>query len=393
LAATPDADAVAATERWFIHRGLPHFIYRYRASRDVLTRAAPLLTLVALVEVIANAPNADFPWWVSVLASAAAFAAVLGVWGLANRLRVRPTFARPDDIGPVEVGLFIAVPALVPLISGGQWRSALVTAGANLLLLVLIYAGTSYGIVPMTRWVLTHSASQLRTVSGVLVRALPLLLLVVIVVFYTVEPFQIAHELPSALIAIAIGLFLLVATMFAAIRVPRQVEELSNAESWDVLHERVTATPAAALWSALPRRRPPPPSLSRKEWLNVGLVVMASEAVLVLLVGAAMFVFLVALGLVTVPVELARTWIGARPDVLFSFHAFGVRLGMTTELLEAAGFLAGFAALQFTVSLLSDGSYQEEFLHVLREELRESLAARAVYLRVMIAAAPGPLGR
>jgi len=264
---------------------------------------------------------------------------------LANRLRVRPTFARPD-IGPVEVGLFIVVPALVPLVSGGQWRS-------------------------------------------VLVRALPLLLLVVIVVFYTVEPFQIAHSLPSALIVIAICLFLLVATLFAAIRVPRQVEELSNAESWDVLHERVTATPATALWSALPRRRPPPPSLSRKEWLNVGLVVMASEAVLVLLVGAAMFAFLVALGVVTVPIELARTWIGGRPDVLFSFHAFGVRLGMTTELLEAAGFLAGFAALQFTVSLLSDSSYQEEFLHRLREELRESLAARAVYLRVMIEAAPG----
>ena len=76
--------------------------------------------------------------------------------------------------------------------------------------------------------------------------------------------------------------------------------------------------------------------------------------------------------------------------MLFSFHAFGVRLGMTTELLEAAGFLAGFAALQFTVSLLSDASYQEEFLHGLREELREALAARAVYLQVMIEAAPGP---
>ena len=145
-----------------------------------------------------------------------------------------------------------------------------------------------------------------RTVSGVLVRALPLLLLVVIVVFYTVEPFQIAHELPSALIAIAIGLFLLVATLFAAIRLSLQVGA-SNAESWvSCANAPHRDQPAASVGSRCGRRRPHTPSMSRKEWLNVGLVVMASEAVLVLLVGAAMFVFLVALGLVTVPIELAR---------------------------------------------------------------------------------------
>jgi len=239
------------------------------------------------------------------------------------------------------------------------------------LLLAFIYLGTSYGVVPMARWAVGHGARQVRSISGVLVRALPLLLLVVIVVFYATEPAQIAHALTWPLIGVAVGFFLLVATLFAAIRVPGQVGELAHAESWSVLRERTASTPE-------------PPSLSRKEWLNVGLVVMATETILVLLVGAAMFGFLVILGTLTVPFDLMRTWIGAVPDVLVSFHLFDTRLVVTTELLKTAVFLAGFSALQFTVALLSDGTQQEEFLHELREELRESLAARAVYLTAAI---------
>ena len=33
-------------ERWFIRRGLPHFIHNYNAAEDVFTRALPILSLV-----------------------------------------------------------------------------------------------------------------------------------------------------------------------------------------------------------------------------------------------------------------------------------------------------------------------------------------------------------
>jgi hypothetical protein len=382
----PTDDAVVATEQWFVGRGLPHFIFRYSASRDVWTRAAPLLALVALVEVVANAPSNDFAVWVSVLVSIAAFAAVVGVWAVANRLRGRPTFARPVDVGPIEVAMFVLVPALVPVAAGGQWRSGTVTAVANLALLALIYIVTSYGIVPMTRWAVVHGARQIRSVSGVLTRALPILLLVVIVVFYTQEPFQIAHDLPWALIGLAIGLFLVVGVAFAVIRIPRQVGELAEFESWATLRNRAAETPAAALVHGMPARPEPPPKLSKKEWLNVGLVVLATEGILIALVGAAMFGFLVVLGVITIPGSLMPLWVDGAPDVLWSFYLFDTRLVVTSELLKASAFLAGFTALQFTVSLLSDDSYQEEFLHELREQLRESLAARAVYLAFSIEA-------
>lgn len=377
-------DAAAATERWFVRRGLPHFTFRYSASRDVLARVVPLVVVVFVLEIVVTAPNRKYPVLGSIAAAIGGLAVLVGAYILCNLVRGRRWRAMPVRIGLAEVAIFVVGPALVPLAFGGQWRSALVTGGVNLLVLVLFYVVTSYGIFPMTRWACAHGARQLKAVSGVLVRALPLLLLVVIVVFYTVEPFQIGHELPWPLLLFAVVFFLLVATLFAAIRVPRQVGALSDGDGWPELRGRAGATPAAPLCRELPARPPKPPGLSRREWLNVGLVVMVNEAVLVLLVGLAMFVFLVALGVITVPLDLTRTWLGAEPHVLASFTLFDTKLALTGELVKAAAFLAGFACLQFTVSLLSDTAYQAEFLEQLHHELRDSLAARAVYVTVMI---------
>jgi len=117
------------------------------------------------------------------------------------------------------------------------------------------------------------------------------------------------------------------------------------------------------------------------------MVVVVSEGTLVTIVSGSLFLFFVFLGLLTVPPTLAGTWIGAPPDVLFSFDLLGEHLGMTVELLKVSAFLAMFAALQFTVSLLSEGTYQEEFLANLRAGLRTAFAVRAVYLRAVL---PGP---
>ena len=46
----------------------------------------------------------------------------------------------------------------------------------------------------------------------------------------------------------------------------------------------------------------------------------------------------------------------------------------------ASDIAEALAALQFTVSLLSDGTYQDEFLSNLRATLRTAFAVRAVYL-------------
>jgi hypothetical protein len=373
-----DDDAIRATERWFVRRGLPHFVYRFRSSRDVWVAVVPVVLLLFVIEIGVLAPNEDYPILGSIAAVVGGVAALLAVWAVVNRLRGRRWLARPDRVGPVEVLVFVLGPALIPLAFGGQWRSAIVTAGVNLAVLALAYLERRYAVVSLATWTLRNLGDRLRTVSAVIIRALPLLLIVVVLVFFTTETWQIAHDVRWPVLLIGLSIFIGLSIAFAAIRAPEQIGAIEADMSASDVRELVAGTPCAPLASRRSRASVPP--LSPSERRNVRMVVVVSELTLVTVVSGAMFLFLVVLGLVVVPVSLQATWIGAPADVLFSFHLFDERLGMTTELIKVAGFVAAFSALQFTVSLLSDRTYQDEFLGDLRDGLRQALAVRAVYL-------------
>ena len=100
----------------------------------------------------------------------------------------------PRTVGRVELALFVLVPALLPLIFGGQFRSALVTAGANLLLLLLIYAVVGYGLLAIVRWVFARLLSQLASALGLLAKAVPLLMIFALLSFTNQEMWQIFSD-------------------------------------------------------------------------------------------------------------------------------------------------------------------------------------------------------
>ncbi len=60
-----DSDTLAAVERWFRSRGIPHFIDQYSASRDVFTRVLAPLTAILMLELV-TALDASWPWWLNV---------------------------------------------------------------------------------------------------------------------------------------------------------------------------------------------------------------------------------------------------------------------------------------------------------------------------------------
>lgn len=376
-------DAIRATERWFVVRGLPHFVYRFRSSRDVWVAVVPVVLLLFVIEIAVLAPNEQYPVLGSIAAVVGGLAVLLAVWAVANRLRGRAWFARPDRIGPVEVLLFVLGPALIPLAFGGQWRSAVTTAAVNFVVLALAYLERRYAVVSLARWTLAHFASRLRTVSVVILRALPLLLIVVVLVFYTVETWQLAYELRWPVLLLGAALFIGLGLAFAVMRAPSQIGEIESDIEPATARRLVADTPAAPL-ARVRRRAPSVPPLSTSEWRNVRMVVVVSEATLVAVVSLGLFAFFILLGLVTVPPRLADTWIGQPAHVLFTFDLFGQRLGLTTETIKVAGFVASFAALQFTVSLLSDRAYESEFLSGLRTDLRQAFAVRVVYLKAVL---------
>ncbi len=376
-------DAVRSTERWFVSRGLPHFVYRFRSSRDVWVAVVPIVLLVFVVEIVVLAPNEEYPVLESIIAVLGAVAVLGGVWVVANRLRGRPWLARPDRIGPVEVLLFVLGPALIPIAFGGQWRSAAITAVVNFVVLALAYLERRYAVVSLARWTLAHLADRIRSISGVILRALPLLLIVVVLVFYTAESWQLASQLRWPVLLLGAALFVALGLVFAVIRAPDQIGEIEADVDPATIRDLVVDTPCMPLAAGRGSYSSPP--LSKSERRNVRMVVVVSEGTLVTIVAGAMFTFFLVLGLITIPPTLAAEWIGHPPDVLFTFDLFGQEMGLTTELIKVAGFVASFSALQFTVSLLSDRAYEDEFLRGLRADLRQAFAVRAVYLKAIFA--------
>src|SRR6476469_1594198 len=121
-------------ERRFRRAGLPLLIEDYSATEDVFTRAVPLLTLVFVGELL-GALNLDWSVWANVGAIAGGLAVLLGALAAVNRAEGRRALARPERVGKTELALFVVVPALLPVIFGGQVVSAVVTMGGNLVLL------------------------------------------------------------------------------------------------------------------------------------------------------------------------------------------------------------------------------------------------------------------
>ncbi len=367
-----------AVERWFVRRGLPHFIDDYSATTDVWTRSLPAL-VIAYVALALNALDLEWSWAQNLAALAGIVAILVATWMLANVVRGRPAGARPTAVGPAELAVFVLAPALASVALGGQWGDALKTVGEGLLFLALIYVVTSYGLIPMTLWALGKVGVQLGTLVTLLARALPLLTIFVTFLFLTAEVWQTVGVLYGWAYWICLAGFLVVGTLFLLIRMPGDVSDLSAFDSWPQAHELAEGTPGAALTvpgGAITTRR-----LSRRQWANVVLVLVFSQGVQIVLVSAIVGGFCVAFGFLAVPSATVAAWTQAgQPHVLFTADLSGRQLVLSEPLLRVSGFLAVFAGLNFAVYLVTDATFRKEFRDEVVAEVRQAFAVRALYL-------------
>ena len=342
-------------ERRFRRAGLPLFIEDFSAASDVFNRAVPLLALVFGAEML-GAIQLDWPLAANAAAALGGLAILLVGLGLANRRRGRPFGSVPEDVGRLEPAGFVLLPAVLPLLFGGQWRSAAVTAAANLLLLALVYGVVGFGLISILRWVLSRLARQLLASVALLARAVPLLMIFALLAFVNTEMWQVFSEVPAAgLVEIGL-LFVVLGAAFLIARPSREVGELDR-EVGD-------------------RERP----LRRPQRLNVGLVLFVSQAVQVLTVSLMVAAFFVVFGAVAVTEAVRESWIGSAGDVLVTIELSGEPIQITGELLRVAGGPAAFSGLYFAVAMLTDSTYREEFLDELTAEMRQSFRARSEYL-------------
>ncbi len=364
-------------EQWFIRRGVPHFIESYPARTDIWTRALPLLVPAYIL----GGFNAlDLRHWSTarnLLASGVILAILLATWALTNRLRHRPFLSRPKVIGPPELTAFVIGPA-IPSLVFGQVGDAIQAVLQGLAVLVVVYAVTSYGVLPLLRWAGGRAAAQISVLGNLVGRALPLLLLFITFLFINAEVWQVAGTLNGPAYFASIAIFFLLGATFVLTRVGPLTQGLSQFSSWAEIVELVDDTPAALV--GVPAGDPPADPLSRRQRLNIGMVSVFNQALQVTTVALLMGMFFVVFGFLAIPATTAAAWTGLEHvHVLATLNAGDTQLVITEPLLRVSGFLAAFTGMYFTVVLSTDATYREEFAEDVAPQIRQAFAVHRAY--------------
>ncbi len=380
-------------ERWFVSRGVPHFVERKTdgSMLDAWTRALPLLVAAYLLLGF-NALDL-YDWTLGEnLAAAALVVLMLGAaWAISNRLRGVPTFARPTDIDAPELMLFVLGPPL-PVLLFGQVTDAIENVVTALVLLTLIYVWSSYGIGPLIRWASRRGWQQLASLGSLVARALPLLLLFNTFLFINAEVWELAGTLYGPPYVVVIFTFFALGATFALSRVPSVIRNVNTFETWDDVRAHLVDTPASEL-SIPSGTEDPGDKLSLRQRLNIGLVVLFGQALQITLVTVALTVFFVGFGFFAVTAETAQAWTRLdEANVLFDAGFGGRTLILSESLLRVSIFLGAFSGMYFTVVLTTDDTYRSEFSDDVGPEIREALAVRSAY-RVARGTYPQPTTR
>jgi hypothetical protein len=340
-------------------------------------------------------------------------------------VRGRPALSIPRTIGPAELSIFVIGPSL-PALLLGQPGDALQSILTGVGVLLVIYVVTSYGLIPMTRWAFAQLGEQLADLGHLVVKALPLLLLFVTFLFVNTEVWQVAGNLDGVAYWLVLALFFVIGASFVLSRVPTEVAEINRFDSWDtaiLLAREVGAPVAVGRASAEAQRRQRAhlstgerrsaaeaasngrrakaastpsepeqmvasraqmseisPSLSRRAWTNIVLVMLVTQAIQVMLVAVAMGSFLVTFGFLAIDRPIVKSWTGASAHAFWEPTLGGRDLLLSEQLLRVSGFLAAFTALYFTVYLITDPTYRAQFRDEVVADVRGALAARACYL-------------
>jgi hypothetical protein len=351
-----DTKRIRELERGFRRDGLPNLIVDLSAAEDIFTRAIPFLVVVFVVEFV-NALDIKAGWANFLLALGGA-AVLIGGFGLLNVVRGRPFFSIPARVGPPELVAFVVLPALPPMLFSGQFLFGFNTILANATILLLAYLVVGFGLVAIVRWAGARFFVQLGTSVTVLVRAVPLLLFFSLVMFFTSEVWQVFTATGVGVYWVAIGMFVLLGTVFLSVRLPGVVREI-QAES------NIGDVP-----------------LRRRERLNLAAVALISESLQVLFVSAAVWLFYVVLGTLLVATQVRVAWLAEPGTVLWELALLGERVQVTSELLRVAVGVAAFAGLYYAVAILVDAAYRDQFVDGLSTELRATFERRSEYLEL-----------
>jgi hypothetical protein len=416
-------------EKWFIKRGLPHFIENYKATEDVFNRALPLFVVLVVVQMGLELSSKTVTWKERLIGGAIGLGAVLVVILVANLVRQPQRWYRwPRKIGPVEVGLLVLLGPVDGKLSGAGWNAVVADFAANIGVLALVYLLVAYAILPVLKWAVRHSFEELGNLGNLASKALPMLALFGTFLFLNVDMWHIASSFEKRSQLWYTTLFFAAITfLFLMVRLPGEVKELQGdyyleavlAASADTpLHEHV-----GELDDELPQLR-----TDRRQRVNMLFVLAFTQIIQIMLLSVVVFLYFVSLGKLAVTDGQIADWLKTpectgqlgndhsrehiqqvcgfspeqadawrnivEPGKLFGFPARipGLNIVFSEPLLRTAILLTTFSAFFFAVSAVTDEAYRKDFFESITGKLAKCLTVRCGYVNLYEKATRHALG-
>jgi hypothetical protein len=294
-----------------------------------------------------------------------------------HRERVRAGLAsrRLTVVGAVTAFLGIAVGGLV------GWAAADPSVGvaAGLTAAGLVAAGyglrTLYGGAVL-RWAARQTLGSLNLLFNLAARALPLLLLFITFLFINTEVWEIASRLDGGVMWAAILLFASIAVGFLLARLPEELEVFDKELTRERLVSACAGSPLSTFAGEVEltdeemHERSDVVGLERA---NLLLVLLITQAIQVLLLSLAVWLFFLVFGVVAMDETVLQGWLGYELT-----YPWG-QPWVSRELLRVATFLAAFAGLYFTVYAVTDVNYRHQFFSRVTRELERAVGVRVLY--------------
>jgi hypothetical protein len=365
-----------SAERWFLERGLPAVLRPGVLVQRVWTRSAPALAAFAVMAAssaatvaltgkhtidIDGAPTRT-EWFVLVI-----FVLVFPAAGVVGWLvsRIVSTQRRATAS---TVSLVVAV---IGGLYGGPSPRVLVDMILEALVIATILVCTATGVGSVLGWAARMTLGNLASIGALLLRALPVMLLTVLV-FFNSPVWTMASTISRGRLWVALVFLFLIAAVFLLSSTTTNVRPILHPDAKTAEDaQSLTGTPFETMPDR-PRRVP----LSRTERVNVVFVLSLSQIVQVLTMAVVTGLIFLVFGLILVSPELLDAWTrgGARDGQIL-----GMTLPIPQSLIQTTMFLTALTFMYLAARAVSDKEYRAQFLDPLVDDLRLTLVARDRY--------------
>jgi hypothetical protein len=370
---------------WFLHRGLPLVLTRRVRSRSLIERSAPMVggvgAVIALTMMLAELTEADPDYGNAIRLGVLTGLLIAAPFALYLLHRTGTTLGEAGRRSAALLVMALFVFGLPFADSGFSGIAAAEAFGFAFVAVLAIWL-TYLGFGSIALWAFRFAWVQFGALGTLMSRALPLLMITV-VVYFTGELWQLAARTSRRQLWQTIGFLSLVAIVFVVTTIRDEVRSLreDRAEQADPA-KLLAGTPLATDDGHHPVRTP----LSFAEQVNVVAVMVVSQAIQVVFFTAGLFAFFLALGIVAVPDDVAVLWsseetcpVGEPPC---PGTWFGIHVPVPQTIVHVSLLVAVLSGLYFTVSTSVDPLYRERFFDPLISDVAVSLAGRDAYLEL-----------